>query len=166
MTYYGKEYIIKPTEIGKIVFEERKEKNPCSLCARFKRAALHKLCQENYINKLALGHHSDDAIETLFLSMFYEGRIHTFNPVTYLSRRDLTTIRPMVYVDERDIIGAVKEQGLPTVKRPCPVDGSTKREYMKQSLLRLYKDIPHAKKRLLNALSNTKQLNIWEAKEL
>lgn len=159
------EYIIKPTEIGKIVFEERKEKNPCSLCSRFKRAALHNLCKDNSITKLALGHHSDDAIETLFLSMFYEGRIHTFNPVTYLSKKDLTMIRPMIYAEEREIKGAIKRHNLPVVKSPCPADGSTKREYMKQSLLKLYKDIPHANERLLKALMNTEQLNIWEKKD-
>lgn len=159
------EYIIKPTEIGNLVFEERREKNPCSLCSRFKRAALHNLCKDNSINKLALGHHSDDAIETLFLSMFYEGRIHTFNPVTYLSRKDLTMIRPMIYADEREIVRAIKRHGLPELKRPCPADGNTKREYIKQSLMKLYKDIPHSKQNLLNALKNEKQLNIWKIKE-
>ncbi|MCT4566283.1 MAG: tRNA 2-thiocytidine(32) synthetase TtcA [Maledivibacter sp.] len=157
----GVEYIIKPTQIAKIVFEERNEKNPCSLCARFKRAALHDLCKENSVTKLALGHHRDDGIETLFLSMFYEGRINTFDPVTYLSRKDLTMIRPMIYAEEREIAGAVKRQNLPVVKSSCPADGNTKREYMKQSLLRFYKDIPHSKKALLNALMNTEQLNIW-----
>ncbi|WP_432407073.1 tRNA 2-thiocytidine biosynthesis TtcA family protein [Wukongibacter sp. M2B1] len=159
------EYIIKPTEIGNLVFEERREKNPCSLCSRFKRAALHNLCKDNSINKLALGHHSDDAIETLFLSMFYEGRIHTFNPVTYLSRKDLTMIRPMIYADEREIVRAIKRHGLPEVKSPCPADGNTKREYIKQSLMKLYKDIPYSKQNLLNALKNEKQLNIWKIKE-
>ncbi|WP_432662651.1 tRNA 2-thiocytidine biosynthesis TtcA family protein [Wukongibacter baidiensis] len=159
------EYIIKPTEIGRIVFEERKEKNPCSLCSRFKRAALHSLCKENSVTKLALGHHMDDAIETLFLSMFYEGRIHTFNPVTYLSRKDLTMIRPLIYAEEKEIIKAVRRHNLPEVKSLCPADGNTKREYMKQSLMKFYKDIPHAKQNLLNALKNKKQLNIWEIKE-
>jgi tRNA(Ile)-lysidine synthase TilS/MesJ len=157
----GVEYIIKPTQIAKIVFEERNEKNPCSLCARFKRAALHDLCKENSVTKLALGHHRDDGIETLFLSMFYEGRINTFDPVTYLSRKDLTMIRPMIYAEEREIAGAVKRLDLPVVKSSCPADGNTKREYMKQSLLKFYKDIPHSKKALLNALMNTEQLNIW-----
>lgn len=159
------EYIVKPTEIGKIVFEERKEKNPCSLCSRFKRAALHNLCNDHSITKLALGHHRDDAIETLFLSMFYEGRIHTFNPVTYLSRKDLTMIRPMIYAEEREIKGVIRRHNLPVVKSPCPADGSTKREYMKQSLLKFYKDIPHSNERLLKALMNTEQLNIWNKKD-
>ncbi len=156
------EYIIKPTEIGKIVFEERNEKNPCSLCARFKRAALHELCQEHGINKLALGHHRDDAIETLFLSMFYEGRISTFDPVTYLTRRDLTAIRPMIYVEEREIKGAIKRHSIPVVKSPCPADGNTRREYMKDLLKKLYKDIPNGSATLLTALMNTEQLNIWK----
>ncbi|SHJ66189.1 tRNA 2-thiocytidine biosynthesis TtcA family protein [Paramaledivibacter caminithermalis] len=161
----GIEYIIQPTQIGRIVFEERKEKNPCSLCSRFKRGALHDLCKENSITKLALGHHRDDAIETLFLSMFYEGRINTFNPVTYLSRKDLTMIRPMIYVEEREIAGAVKRHNLPIVKSPCPADGNTKREYMKKALLKFYKDIPYSKQNLLRALMNTEQLNIWEKKK-
>lgn len=161
----GVEYIIKPTQIAKIVFEERNEKNPCSLCARFKRAALHNLCKENSVTKLALGHHRDDGIETLFLSMFYEGRINTFDPVTYLSRKDLTMIRPLIYAEEREIAGAVKRLDLPIVKSPCPADGNTQREYMKQSLLKFYKDIPHSKKNLLNALMNTEQMNIWGMKK-
>lgn len=161
----GVEYIVKQTEIAKIVFEERQEKNPCSLCARFKRAALHEACQENGINKLALGHHRDDAIETLFLSMFYEGRISTFDPVTYLSRRDLTMIRPMIYAEERDIKGAVKRHNLPVIKSPCPADGTTKREYMKDKLKELYKDIPYASSNLLSALLNEEQLNIWGMKK-
>ncbi|WIF96117.1 tRNA 2-thiocytidine biosynthesis TtcA family protein [Caminicella sporogenes] len=156
------EHIIRPTEIGKIVFEKRKEKNPCSLCARFKRAILHETCQLNSIDKLALGHHKDDAIETLLLSMFYEGRISTFSPVTYLSRRDLTMIRPMIYVEEREIKGAVKRHNLPTVKSPCPADGNTKREYMKNLLKKIYKDIPRANDSLLTALMNIEQLNIWD----
>lgn len=161
----GVEYIIKPTQIGKIVFEERNEKNPCSLCSRFKRAALHNLCKENSVTKLALGHHRDDGIETLFLSMFYEGRINTFDPVTYLSRKDLTMIRPLIYAEEREITGAVNRLDLPVVKSPCPADGNTKREYMKQSLLKFYKDIPHSKQNLLSALMNTEQLNIWGMKK-
>lgn len=158
------EYIIRHTEIGKVVFEERQEKNPCSLCARFKRAILHEMCQEHEVNKLALGHHRDDAIETLLLSMFYEGRINSFSPVTYLSRRNITAIRPLIYAEERQIKGAVKRNNIPRVKSPCPADGNTKREYMKNLLKQIYKDIPHASTSLLSALMNKEQLNIWEKK--
>lgn len=157
----GVEYIIKETEIGKIVFEERKEKNPCSLCSRFKRAALHALSKEHGITKLALGHHLDDGIETLFLSMFYEGRISTFSPVTYLSKRDLTVIRPLIYAEEREIKGVMNRLNLPVVKSPCPADDNTKRKYMKDKLLEFYKDIPHARRRLLTAMQNKEQLSLW-----
>ena len=157
----GVEYIVQETEIGRVVFEERNEKNPCSLCSRFKRAALHTLCQEHSINKLALGHHLDDAIETMFLSMFYEGRVNTFSPVTYLSRRDLTVIRPLIYAEERELKGVINRKGLPVVKSTCPADDKTQRKYMKDKLLEFYKDIPHARKRLLTAMQNKEQMNLW-----
>ena len=96
-------YIVRETEIGKVIFEERKEKNPCSLCAKMRRGALVDLCLEVGANKLALGHHRDDAIETLFLSMLYEGRIHTFHPVTHLTRKGITQIRPLVYLPEKHV---------------------------------------------------------------
>lgn len=157
----GVEYIIQETEIGRVVFEERKEKNPCSLCSRFKRAALHTLCQEHSVNKLALGHHLDDAIETMFLSMFYEGRVNTFSPVTYLSRRDLTVIRPLIYAEERELNGVVNRHNLPVVKSACPADDNTQRKYMKDKLLEFYKDIPHARRRLKTAMQNKEQMNLW-----
>ena len=94
----GVEYIVRPTEIGRIIFEERHEKNPCSLCAKMRRGALNDLAKECGCNKVALGHHRDDALETLLLCLLHEGRIHTFHPKSYLSKVDLTVIRPMVYL--------------------------------------------------------------------
>lgn len=154
-------YTIKETEIGKIIFDYRKEKNPCSLCAKMRRGALHDLAKERGCNKIALGHHADDAIETLFLSMFYEGRICTFQPKSYLSRKDLYLIRPMVYVTEHQVKGAVNRHNLPVVESPCPANKKTKREYMKNLLKDIYKDIPLARDRLLTALRNKEQLNLW-----
>ncbi|WP_427338007.1 tRNA 2-thiocytidine biosynthesis TtcA family protein [Caloranaerobacter sp. DY30410] len=154
-------YTIKETQIGKIIFDIRKEKNPCSLCARMRRGALHDLMKEKGLNKLALGHHADDAIETLFLSMFYEGRINTFSPKTYMSRKDITVIRPLIYVTEHQIKGAVKRHNLPTVESPCPANRNTKREYIKQLMKNVYKDIPKARDRLITAIKNKEQLNLW-----
>ncbi|TCO76479.1 tRNA 2-thiocytidine biosynthesis TtcA family protein [Marinisporobacter balticus] len=154
-------YIIQPTQIGKVIFEERKDKHPCAMCARMRRGKIYSLCNETGVTKLALGHHGDDAIETLFLSMFYESRISTFDPVTFLDRKNLTMIRPLIYASEQDIISAVKKHALPVVKSPCPANGNTQRQYMKGLLNNIYKDIPNGRERIISALKNGEQLNIW-----
>lgn len=128
------EYIIKRTHIGQIVFDERKEKSPCSLCARMRRGALHDASKENGCNKLALGHHYNDAVETFMMNLFNEGRIGCFSPKSYLSRKDLTLIRPMVFVPEKEIISAMNRTDLPIVKSVCPVDGTTSRQATKEFL--------------------------------
>lgn len=156
------EYVVRETEIGKVIFEERKEKNPCSLCAKMRRGALSDLCRELGCNKLALGHHRDDAIETLFLSMLYEGRIHTFHPVTYLSRSQLTQIRPLVYLPEKHVLHMVRTLNLPVVQSPCPANGHTKREDIKELLDGICKRIPNARQLLLSALQNEEQYGLWE----
>ena len=156
------EYIVRKTEIGKVIFEERKEKNPCSLCAKMRRGALNELAKEVGCNKVALGHHRDDALETLMLCLLHEGRIHTFHPSSYLSRMDLTVIRPMVYVPEKHIIHLTKVLELPVVKSPCPANGNTQREEMKtllDSLCRLY---PNARELMLSALRNEEQYGLWD----
>ena len=155
-------YIVRETEIGKVIFEERKEKNPCSLCAKMRRGALNELCVERGVNKLALGHHRDDAEETLLLSLFYEGRIHTFQPVTYLSRTGITQIRPMLYVSEKDIIHHARVLNLPIVKSPCPADGYTKRQVMKELLDYICRKIPNAREQMLSALRNKEQYGLWD----
>lgn len=155
-------YIVRETEIGKVIFEERKEKNPCSLCAKMRRGALNELCVERGVNKLALGHHRDDAEETLLLSLFYEGRIHTFQPVTYLSRTGITQIRPMLYVSEKDIIHEARVLELPVVKSPCPADGYTKRQDMKELLDYICRKIPNAREQMLSALRNREQYGLWD----
>ena len=157
-------YTVQKTQIAQVIFEERKEKNPCSLCAKMRRGALIDLCKELGANKLALGHHRDDALETLLLSMLYEGRIHTFHPKTYLSRSDITQIRPMAYLPEKHVIHMVKTLDLPIVKSPCPANGATKREDMKDLLDHICKTIPNARELMLSALQNESQYGLWEKK--
>ena len=156
------EYIVRETQIGKVIFEERKEKNPCSLCAKMRRGALVDLCLEVGANKLALGHHRDDAIETLFLSMLYEGRIHTFHPVTHLTRKGITQIRPLVYLPEKHVIHMVKALNLPVVPSPCPANGRTKRDDVRELLNAICRRKPDARELLLSALQNEAQYGLWE----
>lgn len=151
----GITYIIKKTNIKKIVFDIRKEKNPCSLCANLRRGALHNTAIEYGFNKVALGHHLDDVLETFFLSLFYEGRIHTFSPVTYLSRKKVYVIRPMIYINEADIKGFVKKNNLPILHSPCPITCNTSREYMKNLIRNLSVDISHLRKKILGAIQRT-----------
>ena len=154
-------YVVKHTQIAQIVFEERKEQNPCSLCAKMRRGALIDLCREMGANKLALGHHRDDALETLQLSMLYEVRIHTFHPKTFLSRSGITQIRPMAYLPEKHIIHMAAELKLPVVKSPCPANGFTRRETMKELLDHICKTIPNARELMLSALQNEAQYGLW-----
>ena len=154
-------YTIKKTQIGPIVFEARQEKNPCALCARMKRGALHDLAIERGCRKIALGHHADDAIETFFLSLFYEGRINTFSPVTYLDRKDINLIRPLIFVKEKDIIYNPEIKELPVIKSTCPADGHTKREDMKDMMKELRKTIPELDDRILKAIQNKEQFHLW-----
>ena len=140
------------TEIGHVVFDTRMEKNPCSLCARMRRGALHDAAKEMGCNKLALGHHFDDVIETFMLNLVHEGRLGTFLPVTYLSRKKLTVIRPLLYVKEKDIRYFVGKNPLPVLKNPCPADGATERETMKQLLTSMEKQYKGVKHRMFDAI--------------
>ena len=151
----GVNYTIEETLIGKIVFEERQEKNPCSLCANLRRGALHNVAKRLNCNKVALGHHRDDVIETLLLSTFYVGRFHTFSPVTHLERKDLYLIRPLIYTEEREIKGFVKSYGLQTVPSPCTVNGATKRQYIKELLLQMSKDNREIKSNIFGAVKRS-----------
>ena len=157
----GVEYIVRPTEISRIIFEERHEKNPCSLCAKMRRGALNDLAKECGCNKVALGHHRDDALETLLLCLLHEGRIHTFHPKSYLSKADLTVIRPMVYLPEKHIIHVAREMQLPIIPSPCPANGATEREEMKYLLDSLCKLYPNAREMMLSALQNEAQYGLW-----
>ena len=126
------EYIVEETHIKEIVFDVRNEKSPCSLCANLRRGILYDTAKKNGCNKVALGHHMDDVMETFFMSLIYEGRIHTFLPVTYLSRKDLHVIRPMIYTPESEIRHLVKKYDVKVVKNNCPANGETKRQYIKE----------------------------------
>ncbi len=148
----GVPYIIRKTEIARIVFDERKEKNPCSLCANLRRGALNSLAREIGANKVALGHHREDLLETLFLSLLFEGRLHTFSPKTYLTRTGITAIRPMIYLPEAHVISMAKKLELPIVHNPCPANGHTKRQEMKELLSHLCTITPDAKDKLLRAI--------------
>lgn len=122
------------SEIATIIFDVRKESNPCSLCAKMRRGALHAAAKEMGCNKVALGHHFDDAVETFMLNLFFEGRLGSFSPVTYLSNRDITLIRPMIYAQEKDVEYVARHMELPLVVSTCPEDHATEREKMKQLL--------------------------------
>ena len=147
-------YQIIDSEIAKILFDIRKEENPCSLCAKMRKGALNTAVKEMGCNKVAYAHHKDDIIETLFLSLLFEGRFYSFSPRTYLDRMDLTVIRPMMFVEEVDVIGFSNRYQIPVVKNPCPVDGHTKRQYAKDLVRQLNLDHPGVKQRIFTAILN------------
>ena len=149
------EYRVVKTEIYEIIFNVRKEKSPCSLCARMRRGALHDAAKELGCNKLALGHHFDDAVETFMLNLFFEGRIGAFSPVTYLSRKDLTMIRPLIYTHEKEIKSFAKGAVLPVVKSSCPADGNTERAKMKEYLATFDKEHPGLYFRIMGAIQRS-----------
>ena len=140
------------TEIGDIVFHKRRESNPCSLCAKMRKGALNQAIKEMGCNKIAYAHHKDDIIETMLLSLIFEGRFYSFSPKTYLDRTDLTVIRPMMFVDEKDVIGFKNKYQLPVVKSKCPVDGYTKRQYVKELLRQLNHENPGVRERMFHAI--------------
>ena len=142
---YGIEYVVKPTDLYEIIFNIRKESNPCSLCARMRRGILHDTAKELGCNKIALGHHLDDAAETFLMNLFIESRIGCFAPVTYLSRKDITMIRPLIYVREREAVAAAERLDLPVVGSGCPANEHTKREDVKNLINELsaqFGDVP------------------------
>ena len=147
-------YTIIPTQIGKIFFEERQESNPCALCAKLRKGAFNDRIKELGCNKVAYAHHKDDMVETMLLSLMYEGRFHSFLPKTYLDRMDLTVIRPLIYVSESEVIGFRNKYHLPVAKSPCPADGYTKRQYVKDLLRKLNQENPGVKNRMFSAIVN------------
>lgn len=148
------EYTIVTTDIAQIIFDERKESNPCSLCAKMRKGALNQAIKEVGCNKIAYAHHKDDVVETMLMSLIFEGRFHTFSPVTFLDRMELTVIRPLMYMNEVDVIGFVHKYNVPVVKSPCPADGFTKREYVKNLLKQLNQDNPGVKDRMFTAIQS------------
>lgn len=151
-------FILEKTEIGEILFDIRKESNPCSLCSKLRRGALNTIALANGCNKLALGHHADDLNETFLLSMFYEGRLSTFQPITYLSRTAITVIRPMIFIEEKNIIAFMKDK--PILKNVCPADKHTQRQYVKDLLRSIQEEIPFVKERIHGALTHTERNNL------
>ena len=160
----GIEYLIRETEIGKIIFDYRKEKNPCALCSKMRRAVLANTCVEYGFNKLALGHHREDVIETLLMSLFYEGRFHTFHPRTLMSRTGISVIRPLVYLPESHMKHMAKVLDLPLIQSPCPANGETSRAEMKDLMRRLRQIYPDANERFLHALRQNRY-DLWQKEE-
>lgn len=158
----GVECHILNTEIADVVFNIRKETNPCSLCAKMRKGALYTAAKELGCDKAAFAHHADDAIETLLLSLFFEGKMRTFLPVTYLSRMDITLIRPLIYLPEQDVINAVAKNDIPIAKSPCPANGNTKREVVKNLVKDLRKINPDIKKSLFAAIKNKDNYLLWD----
>ena len=145
-------YTVNQTDLWKVIFEVRKESNPCSLCAKMRRGALHDLAKELGCNKLALGHHMDDAVETFYMNLFQGGNIGSFQPVSYLSRKDLYLIRPLVFTTEKDVTRVINKLNIPVVKSKCPADGCTEREKTKNMIKDFEKDYPGIKKMTLGAM--------------
>lgn len=151
----GVNYTVVNTDIGQIIFEERKEKNPCSLCAKMRKGALNDMAEQLNCNKVALGHNKDDIVETFFMSLFYEGRIHCFSPVSFLDRKQIYSIRPLMYVPESEIKGFIQKSGISIVKNPCIADGNTKRQEIKQLLHSLSKDYKNLQEKVFGAIQRS-----------
>ena len=157
-------YTCLKTDIKEVVFDVRKEDNPCSLCAKMRRGALSNLLQERGINKLALGHHFDDAVETFLMSLLFEGRLSCFQPVTYLDRSGVTQIRPLIYAGEQKITNLARELQVPIVENPCPQDKSSKRYEIKQLLKTMSSDYPDMKSKIFGAMQR-QPLPGWEPRD-
>ncbi len=150
------------TDIAEVVFDIRKEKNPCSLCAKMRKGALYEKAKALGCNKAAFAHHAGDAVETFIMSMMYEARINTLPPKAYMSRVGITLVRPLILADEEDVIAAVKRNAIPVVKNPCPADGTTKREEAKEVLRYLDSVHGNSAKNIFAAISNTKTYKLWD----
>lgn len=155
-------YHIVKSNIYEIIFEERKEKSPCSLCSKMRRGALNTKAIELGCNKIALGHHADDLIETFFLSMFYEGRLSTFAPMSYMDRTKISLIRPLLFCEEKNVSAVVRNLDLPVFKNCCPANHETQREYIKNLIKSIQKDIPFSKKLMLTAIINPDRYNLFD----
>ena len=148
----GVHYTVINTQIKKIVFDERKEKNPCSLCAKLRKGALNDGIKELGCNKVAYAHHKDDCVNTMLLSLIYEGRFQSLEPLTELVRSGITVIRPLIFVNEADIKGFMNKHALPVVENKCPADGATKREYVGELVKQINKESPGVRDRLFSAI--------------
>ena len=161
MSRLGVPYEVTETNVGEVVFSLRQEKNPCALCANLRRGTMNNAARRLGCNKTALGHHSEDAVDTLLMSIFYEGRLNTFQPVTELSRCGLTVLRPLVYASQEDIISLAKGLPLPVVPSPCPTCGKTARARAERLLDILEAEIPDVRQKLKGALEGTENYGLW-----
>lgn len=157
---YSVPFYVEKTDIGKIVFDVRKESNPCALCSKMRKGALNSVAKSLGCNKVALGHHADDLIDTFLLSLFYEGRLSTFAPKSYLDKMDLTLIRPMIMIKEVDVISYSKT--LPVFKSCCPANDTTKREHVKTVLKNIATDIPNVRDMIFTALTHPERYNLFD----
>ncbi|MBQ2753120.1 MAG: tRNA 2-thiocytidine(32) synthetase TtcA [Firmicutes bacterium] len=149
------EYYVVNTDIGKIIFDERREKNPCSLCAKMRKGALNNEADRLGCNKIALGHNKDDVVETFFMSLFFEGRINTFAPVSFLDRMKLYSIRPLIYVPEYEAKSFINQGGYTLVENPCPADGETKRQEIRDLIKVLSKDYENLSGKVFGAIQRS-----------
>lgn len=157
-------YTIVPTQIKTVVFDLRKEKNPCSMCAKMRRGALNEAITQRGIRKIALGHHHDDAVETFLMSLLFEARISCFQPVTYLDRTSVTQIRPMLYIPEKSIEHFVQREHLPVVENQCPADKTSKRHEIKELIYELAGRYPDLKTNVFGAMQRL-PLPEWDVKD-
>ncbi len=153
-------FTVLRSNIGSVVFEQRKEKNPCALCAKLRRGMLHTQAKKLGCNKIALGHHLDDAVETFYMNLFLQGHIACFSPVTWLSRKELTMIRPLVLATEAEVQNAVREEAMCVLKSGCPAEGKTKREEMKTKVQKWAEEDPAFRQKMLGALQGS-AINGW-----
>ena len=156
----GVKYYIESTDIGQIVFDLRKESNPCALCSKMRKGALYSKVKELGFNKIAIGHHSDDLLDTFMLSLFYEGRLNTFAPKSYLDKSDLTLIRPMIMVRESEVTSYAKN--LPIVDSCCPANKQTKREYVKNVISEVATEVKNVREMMFTALTHPERYNLFD----
>ncbi|MDD4840205.1 MAG: tRNA 2-thiocytidine biosynthesis TtcA family protein [Clostridia bacterium] len=164
-TNIGVDYKIIKTDIAQIVFDERKESNPCSLCAKMRRGALNSTINEMGANKLALGHNADDALETMIMSMVFEGRFSTFAPTAFMDRTKVTLIRPLIYIEEYEVKSTCTRLNLPIIHNPCPANHFTKREWAKDMVKTICEQVPTAKVQMLGAIFHPERNNLWQKPE-
>ncbi|MGQ9558416.1 MAG: tRNA 2-thiocytidine biosynthesis TtcA family protein [Desulfurispora sp.] len=157
----GVPFIHQMTDIGEVVFETRQEKHPCALCANLRRGALNNKARELGCNKVALGHHLDDVVDTFFMSLFYNGQLRTFMPTTYLDRADLYMIRPLVYLPQEYVVEIAALARVPVLENPCPASKNTKRQEVKQLVTMLRQNYPELRERCISALHSADLQNLW-----
>ncbi|MBP1047592.1 tRNA 2-thiocytidine biosynthesis protein TtcA [Enterococcus sp. BWM-S5] len=158
----GYELEVVPTNIAEVVFDIREERSPCSLCAKLRRGILYKHAKDMGCSKVALGHHLDDAIETYFMNFLFHGKMSSFEPISYLTKTEISLIRPLIYLQERDIIRLVKREELPVIFNPCPVDKKTKREEIKQLVSSLSQSYPDIREKFVMGMEQGTNEDFWQ----